>query len=76
MKLSQAVPVNKGVFIAYLLTYLIMELSASWEAANCAATQEIPSVLWNPKGHYRLHKSPPLVPTLSCFLSYNKNKYL
>jgi hypothetical protein len=26
-----------------------MELSPSWEAENCAATQELPSVLWNPK---------------------------
>jgi hypothetical protein len=43
-------------------TYLLMELSASWEAANWVATQELPSVLWNPKVHYRLHKSPPLVP--------------
>jgi hypothetical protein len=25
-----------------------MELSPSWEGANCAATQEIPSILWNP----------------------------
>jgi hypothetical protein len=47
------------------LTYLLMELSASWEAANCAATQELSSILWNPKVHYRLHKSPPLVPILS-----------
>jgi hypothetical protein len=46
-------------------TYLLMELSASWEAANCAATQELPSVLWNPKVHYRLHKSPPLAHILS-----------
>jgi hypothetical protein len=46
-------------------TYLLTELSPSWEAINCAAPQELPSILWNPKVQYRVHKSPPLVPILS-----------
>jgi hypothetical protein len=41
----------------YAFTYLRTELNSSWETANCTATQELPSILWNTNVHYRVHWS-------------------
>jgi hypothetical protein len=61
--------VSHGLSISILSPELqltnFMELSPSCEAASCAATQELPSILWNPKGDFCVHKSLPPEPIMS-----------
>jgi hypothetical protein len=51
-----------------------MEMSHSSETNNLSATQEY-HILWNPKVHYRIHNSPPLVPMLGQINTVHTNPF-
>jgi len=39
-----------------------MEQGPSWEVNSHSGSQQITCLLLNPKVHYRVHNTPPLVP--------------
>jgi hypothetical protein len=42
-----------------------MKKGPSWEHTNLSFSHEIPSLLWNSKFHYRVHKFLPLASLLN-----------
>jgi hypothetical protein len=55
----ETVAASAKIFVAYLLT----ELSPSWEAANCAAIQKIPSNFKEPEGSSPCSQEPSAGPS-------------
>jgi hypothetical protein len=46
-----------------------MQKSPSWAAYRSSASQEIHRILWDPKVHHRIHKSP--LPELDSYIPWN-----
>jgi hypothetical protein len=42
-----------------------MELDLSCEVVSLSSTKKFPSILWNPKVHCRVYKSPPVISLLN-----------
>jgi hypothetical protein len=53
--------------ISLLLLYQLTNCLNAWENASCAAIDEIPGILRNPKVLYLVHNSPSAVPIPSQF---------
>ena len=53
--------IRENVFI---LTHLLHAAESFCEANPFSANQEIPSILWNPKAHYRYYKDLPPKPCM------------
>jgi hypothetical protein len=55
---------RKQYSLISMAVYIItnsMELSTTRETISCETTRDPPSTLWNPKVHYHINKSSPLV---------------
>jgi len=53
---SLSITTELSTVLTYLFTYF-MERNPYWEANLFSASQEVPRILWNPKDHYRVHKT-------------------
>jgi hypothetical protein len=45
-----------------------MEPSPNWEVDSRSAAQELPEIVWNPKLHYHVYKTPTQIPIMCQFI--------